>query len=103
MLVCVSSHNLAHETAGAARTRHSLLPLFFRGTASCKPRADHAARRRSHAWKRQRRHHTLAVVLRESGGPSTPRPLGSITTVSGILDRPIPATPLLRFAVAPKL
>jgi hypothetical protein len=21
--------NLAHETAGAARTRHSLLPLFF--------------------------------------------------------------------------
>src|SRR5260370_6447787 len=27
MLVCVSSHNFAHETAGAARTRHSLLPL----------------------------------------------------------------------------
>ena len=31
MLVCVSSHNFAHETAGAARTRHSLLPLFFFG------------------------------------------------------------------------
>ena len=28
MLVCVSSHKFAHETAGAARTRHSLLPLF---------------------------------------------------------------------------
>src|SRR5438552_5089727 len=28
MLVCVSSHNFAHETAGAARTRHSLLPLL---------------------------------------------------------------------------
>src|ERR1700686_1089908 len=30
MLVCVSLHNFAHETAGAARTRHSLLP-FLRG------------------------------------------------------------------------
>ena len=29
-----------------------------------------------------------AVVLRESGGPSTPRLLGSIITVSGILDHP---------------
>src|SRR6478609_1037814 len=31
MLVCVSSHNFAHETAGAARTRHSLLPLLGEG------------------------------------------------------------------------
>ena len=31
MLVCVSSHNFAHETAGAARTRHSLLPSFLKG------------------------------------------------------------------------
>src|SRR5882762_8046005 len=30
MLVCVFSHSLAHETAGAARTRHSLLPLSWR-------------------------------------------------------------------------
>src|SRR5260370_6184346 len=29
MLVCVSSHNFAHETAGAARTRLSLRPLLF--------------------------------------------------------------------------
>jgi hypothetical protein len=28
MLVCVSLHTFAHETAGAARTRHSLRPLF---------------------------------------------------------------------------
>src|SRR4051812_7477113 len=28
MLVCAYSHYLAHETAGAARTRHSPLPLF---------------------------------------------------------------------------
>jgi hypothetical protein len=26
MLVCASTHNIAHETAGAASTRHSLLP-----------------------------------------------------------------------------
>src|SRR6202051_734687 len=31
MLVCVSSHNFAHETAGAARIRHSLLPLIIEG------------------------------------------------------------------------
>jgi len=30
MLVCVFFVHLAHETAGAARTRHSLLPLFSR-------------------------------------------------------------------------
>src|ERR1700726_2729564 len=30
MLVCVSSHNFAHETAGAARTRSSLRPLLSR-------------------------------------------------------------------------
>ena len=30
MLVCAYVHFLAHETAGAARTRHSLLPLFWR-------------------------------------------------------------------------
>jgi hypothetical protein len=28
MLVCVFSHNFARETAGAARTRHSLRPLI---------------------------------------------------------------------------
>src|ERR1700730_3503428 len=30
MLVCVFSHSFAHETAGAARTRQSLLPLMSR-------------------------------------------------------------------------
>jgi hypothetical protein len=30
MLVCAKVHILAHETAGAACTRHSLRPLFFR-------------------------------------------------------------------------
>jgi hypothetical protein len=47
MLVCVSSHNFAHETAGAARTRHSLLPSFLKGQIfgktsgkSCRENAD---------------------------------------------------------------
>src|ERR1700730_11562014 len=30
-----------------------------------------------------------AVMLRESGASSTPRPFGSIADVSGILDRPL--------------
>ena len=38
---------LAHETAGAARTRHSLRPLFSRARFSCKTRAKRAARPRS--------------------------------------------------------
>ena len=31
MLVCVFLRTIAHETAGAASTRHSLRPLIFRG------------------------------------------------------------------------
>jgi hypothetical protein len=39
MLVCVSLCIFAHEIAGAARTRRSLLPLSFGGKSSCKARA----------------------------------------------------------------
>jgi len=38
---------------------------------------------------RPRSFNTIGVVLRESGGPSTPRLLDSIIGVSGILDRPV--------------
>jgi len=49
MLVCASLLRIAHETAGAASTRHSLLPPILKeGTSSCKPRADHAARTRNY-------------------------------------------------------
>ena len=41
-----SLHNFAHETAGAARILHSLLPLWREATTG-KPRANHAARRRT--------------------------------------------------------
>ncbi len=39
-----NAHFLAHETAGAARTRHSLLPLFQEGQRIWKARAKRAAR-----------------------------------------------------------
>ncbi len=45
-LVCVFLACFARETAGAARIRHFLLPLFSRGARlTCKPRAERAARR----------------------------------------------------------
>src|SRR6476620_7214277 len=50
--VCSCAHSFvhtAHETAGAARIRHSLRPLNGGGrTNSSKPRAQCVARRRTH-------------------------------------------------------
>src|SRR4051794_26794074 len=45
MLVCAYSHNIAHETAGAARTPVSPAPSFL-GETICKTRAKRAAGRR---------------------------------------------------------
>jgi hypothetical protein len=46
---CASHHSFARETAGAARTRHSLRPLSSRGAEiAVKPRAHRAAGSRSH-------------------------------------------------------
>jgi hypothetical protein len=41
----------------------------------------------------------LSVIPRESGVSSTPRPIDSITDVSGILGRPVPSPPRLRRAM----
>ena len=46
MLVCAFFAQIARETAGAARIRHSLLPSFG-GTTKRKPRASRAARMRT--------------------------------------------------------
>src|SRR5665647_282710 len=46
MLVCASLHNFAHETAGAACTRHSLHPPFAAGDK----RRNSGASRREDAW-----------------------------------------------------
>jgi hypothetical protein len=48
-----TAHSLAHETAGAARTRHSLLPLFW-GRRICRTRAKRAARSRTHTLSPRR-------------------------------------------------
>ena len=48
MLVCAFLCAIAHETAGAARTRHSLRPLFLEGRRFSKPRAHRAARIAKH-------------------------------------------------------
>jgi hypothetical protein len=71
----------AHETAGAARTRHSLLPLrgrkFLQSSGkSCREKAD------ARLW------HIPDVIARLDQA-TQPRLLGSIVAVSGILDRPV--------------
>src|SRR5256885_14509995 len=53
--------HIAHEIAGAARIRHSLRPLIFKGAkVTCRPRAQRVARRLS------------AVIVREGGRSSIP-------------------------------
>ena len=56
--VCSCAPNaqfLAHETAGAACTRHSLRPLFEEGQRDIKARAKHAARSRMYVVEQLRR------------------------------------------------
>jgi hypothetical protein len=43
----------------------------------------------SGAWRGEIAETCPVVIPRESGGPSTPRLIGSIAAVSGILGRPI--------------
>src|SRR3954468_14554114 len=64
MLVCVSSHHLAHETAGAARTRSSLRPLIFSRVVRTTTRAPRAARTRTCVWANSFRDDALAADLR---------------------------------------
>src|SRR5258708_18671086 len=61
MLVCVFSHNLAHETAGAARTRHSPRPLFLWRETKGITRANRAAGSRKCVFC------SLAPLLRGEG------------------------------------
>src|SRR6202163_1429271 len=58
MLVCVFLHNFAHETAGAARTRHSPRPLISRRETTGITRANGAARSRSHVRHRHCEEHS---------------------------------------------
>ena len=66
MLVCVSSHNFAHETAGAASTRHSLRPLSGRNDLQS-PGESRRGNAEACFGKRQREGHTFAVIIRACG------------------------------------
>jgi hypothetical protein len=70
--VCSCAHlfvHIARETAGAACTRHSLLPLPSRETILCKPRANPAARRRTHVWHRHCEHsEAIHVAAQRTNG-----------------------------------
>ena len=71
--VCSCAHplSIAHETAGAVRTRHSLRPLFSRVT-SIKTRAHCAARLRKYDF------HEAERVYRERASSSNPHWLYAI-------------------------
>src|ERR1700687_3180748 len=60
MLVCVFLHNFAHETADAARIRHSPRPLISRRETTSTTRAHRAAGSRSYVF-------SLAPRLRGEG------------------------------------
>src|SRR5664279_6487652 len=62
MLVCVSLHNLARETAGAARTRLSLRPLAHEGGTS-RPNLARNMRRDREAVSRRHCERSEAIQL----------------------------------------
>src|SRR5882724_7269930 len=80
MLMRALSVHIAHETAGAARTRHSLRPLYFRGgEVSRKPRALRAARSQTRIHLSSpakagdpvfQRHHDRTEKPRRTGSPA---------------------------------
>ena len=97
MLVCALSAIFAHETAGAASTRHSLHPPISKeGTSSCKPRAQCVARMRRHicvGWvERSETHHSPVALM----GIASLHPSYELdTAVAGMtwIGRGVPDTP----------
>ena len=68
MLVCVLAIRFAHETAGAARTRSSLRPLFEgRACALYLLGADEFAKPRAQCAARMRRCVVIYEILRGAG------------------------------------
>src|SRR6188768_981577 len=83
MLVCALFVHVAHETAGAARTRSSLRPLIGEGKEiSGKARAERAARSRSCVLDRDAPHihnrHSGMRHLAQARNPSRGRVGGSM-------------------------
>src|SRR6267154_845708 len=70
MLVCVSSHNFAHETAGAARIRHSPRPLITQG-AKIQAQPGQIAPRDREGVSDECEHAALSAVIARAGGRSS--------------------------------
>src|SRR4051794_10090403 len=70
MLVCAFPTTNAHETAGAARTRSSLRPLFWRGRErnTYKPRAHRAARMRRYVYRHCERSEAIHGAAKRKNG-----------------------------------
>ena len=75
----LSFAQIAHETAGAARTRLSLRPLYTEGRSGCKPRAYHAAGTRTFV---------TGVIAREGGRSSIPEKSVNEPRSHRVLDAP---------------
>src|SRR5260370_8925242 len=87
MLVCVSSHNFAHETAGAARTRSSLRPLFSKGGILQDKLVQVMRRDREIVFVNERA--TLSLVIaRACGRSSIPETPVIEPRSPGVLDTP---------------
>src|SRR6266576_1822594 len=81
MLMRALSVHIAHETAGAARIRHSLRPLTIEGVKfTCKPRTHRVARMRTHI---------LLSSPGLTGRPSIPETSMIETRSRGVLDHPL--------------
>src|SRR6266702_1580600 len=87
MLVCVSSHNFAHETAGAARTRSSLRPLFSKGERLQKTSRKSCGEIAERCIAYERATFPL-VIARLDRAPSIPETTVIEPTSHGVLDTP---------------
>ena len=80
MLVCAFLVHIAHETAGAARTRSSLRPLLLRRDSFFQT---------SGASRREIANVRSIVIVREGGRSSIPETLMIESRSRGVLDRPV--------------
>jgi hypothetical protein len=81
MLVRALLVHIAHETAGAARIRHSLRPLISRGREN--------NLQTSGAMRREMANPHPAVIAREGGRSSIPETLMIESRSRGVLDHPL--------------
>ena len=87
MLMCALFLPIAHETAGAARIRHSLRPLFGEGGTIC---TTSGASRRENNFRRPGQASVASADLRcaiAHRGTHTPRPISKSAGVKDLLQQ----------------